>query len=230
MNNVRTVSDTKRDFYSYHTRPVNSIYRRVVEELMVEMHLLLVNIDFQYDPIYALGVVTSFNRFMQGYEPEKDKEPIFDAIIRAVQGNTQEYQQDAQRLEALAKTLPGQELIAWFTSPNPNNEAADLHSRIQAIANNPKFKYSRLFAVGLYTLVETAAPELLKDEKQRNDVLKQIGDAFHLSQEKLQKDLELYRSNLDKMTQARIALEDTLKAERKKREKRAEDKALSSPP
>ncbi|HAX86545.1 MAG TPA: photosystem II biogenesis protein Psp29, partial [Cyanobacteria bacterium UBA11370] len=66
MNNVRTVSDTKRDFYNCHTRPINSIYRRVVEELMVEMHLLSVNVDFRYDPIYALGVVTSFNRFMQG--------------------------------------------------------------------------------------------------------------------------------------------------------------------
>ncbi|NEQ21393.1 MAG: photosystem II biogenesis protein Psp29, partial [Microcoleus sp. SIO2G3] len=28
MNNVRTVSDTKRDFYNHHTRPINSIYRR----------------------------------------------------------------------------------------------------------------------------------------------------------------------------------------------------------
>jgi len=40
VNNVRTVSDTKRAFYTLHTRPINTIYRRVVEELIVEMHLL----------------------------------------------------------------------------------------------------------------------------------------------------------------------------------------------
>ncbi|MFM6220517.1 MAG: photosystem II biogenesis protein Psp29, partial [Dolichospermum sp.] len=57
MNNVRTVSDTKKTFYTLHTRPINTIYRRVVEELMVEMHLLSVNVDFSYDAIYALGVV-----------------------------------------------------------------------------------------------------------------------------------------------------------------------------
>ncbi|MER3587246.1 MAG: photosystem II biogenesis protein Psp29, partial [Mastigocladus sp. ERB_26_1] len=77
MNNVRTVSDTKRTFHSLHTRPINTIYRRVVEELMVEMHLLAVNVDFSYNPIFALGVVTSFDRFMQGYQPESDRESIF---------------------------------------------------------------------------------------------------------------------------------------------------------
>ncbi len=72
VSTVRTVSDTKRAFYTLHTRPINSIYRRVVEEMMVEMHLLSVNADFRYDPIYALGVVTTFDRFMLGYRPDTD--------------------------------------------------------------------------------------------------------------------------------------------------------------
>ncbi|MFM6586777.1 MAG: photosystem II biogenesis protein Psp29, partial [Microcystis panniformis] len=33
MDKIRTVSDSKRDFYTRHTRPINSVYRRVVEEL-----------------------------------------------------------------------------------------------------------------------------------------------------------------------------------------------------
>ena len=70
MDTARTLSDTKRSFYTLHTRPINSIYRQVVEEMLVEMHLLSVNADFHYEPIYALGVVNSFDRFMQGYQPE----------------------------------------------------------------------------------------------------------------------------------------------------------------
>jgi photosystem II biogenesis protein Psp29 len=69
VDKIRTVSDSKRDFYTRHTRPINSVYRCVVEELLVEMHLLSVNVDFHYDPIYALGVVTSFEKFMEGYRP-----------------------------------------------------------------------------------------------------------------------------------------------------------------
>jgi len=224
VSNVRTVSDTKRDFYNYHTRPINSIYRRVVEELMVEMHLLAVNVDFKYDPIYVLGVVASFNRFMQGYRPERDKESIFNALCQAVGGNPQQYQDDAEKLKAAVGRLSGQELVDWFSSPTPLEGAEDIHTTVAAIADNPKFKYSRLFAIGLYTLLEQAEPELVQDAKQSMEMLQRIGQTLHLPQEKLQKDLELYRSNLEKMAQAQIAIEDAIKADRKKREQREQDK------
>ncbi|HEY9599882.1 MAG TPA: photosystem II biogenesis protein Psp29 [Cyanophyceae cyanobacterium] len=228
MNSVRTVSDTKRDFYNHHTRPINSIYRRVVEELMVEMHLLSVNADFAYDPIYALGVVTSFNRFMEAYRPERDKESIFDALCQSVGSNPQQYKQDAVQLEAVASRFSGKELIYWFSALTPLDAAGNLHTTVADIANNPRFKYSRLFAIGLYTLLETADSELVKDEKQRTDALKQISDALNLPEDKLQKDLELYRSNLEKMAQVRSVIEDAILAERKKREKRSQENNQSS--
>ena len=230
MNNVRTVSDTKRDFYNHHTRPVNSIYRRVVEELMVEMHLLSVNVDFRYDPIYALGVVSSFNRFMQGYRPERDKESIFEALCQSVGKEAQQYTQDAERLKAMAGRLSGKELVSWFSSPTPLDADGDLHTTVALISDNPKFKYSRLFAIGLYTLLEQADSEFVTDEKQRNEALKQISSALHLPEDKLQKDLELYRSNLEKMAQAQLVMEDAIKAERKKREQRAQDKNKAATP
>lgn len=193
---------------------------------MVEMHLLAVNVDFRYDPIYALGVVTSFDRFMQAYRPERDKDSIFDALCRAVGDDPQKYQQDAQRLEALAKRLPGKELIAWIGSPTLLDGYGDFQESFKAIALNPQFKYSRLFAIGLFTLLELSDSDLVKDEKQRNQALKEIGEALHLPEDKLQKDLDLYRSNLEKMAQVQLVMEDTLKAERKKRDQRAQDKGI----
>ncbi|HEY9607187.1 MAG TPA: photosystem II biogenesis protein Psp29 [Allocoleopsis sp.] len=228
MSNVRTVSDTKRDFYNHHTRPVNSIYRRVVEELMVEMHLLSVNVDFKYDPIYALGVVTSFNRFMQGYRPEHDKESIFDALCQAVGNDPQQYQQDAQRLQAIAQRLSGQELVSWFGSPTPTPGTEELHTIVATISDNPNFKYSRLFAIGVYTLLEQADADLVDEEKRRTEALNTVSKTLHLPEDKLQKDLELYRSNLEKMAQVKSAIEDALKADRKKREQRAQDKVGKS--
>ncbi|MBW4521087.1 MAG: photosystem II biogenesis protein Psp29 [Scytolyngbya sp. HA4215-MV1] len=228
MNNVRTVSDTKRAFYNIHTRPIHSIYRRVVEELMVEMHLLLVNADFRYDPIYAFGVVSTFDRFMQGYQPDPDKESIFNALCQAMECDPQQYQRDASRLKDLANRLPGQEILAWLSQTTMVDGTEDLRQQVQTIANNPHFKYSRLFAIGVFSLLEQAAPEMVKDDAQRNDALKQICAALHLPDEKVQKDLELYRSNLEKLIQARIVLEDVLKADRKKREERAQAKGTSN--
>lgn len=230
MNNVRTVSDTKRTFYSLHTRPINTIYRRVVEELMVEMHLLSVNSGFSYNPIYGLGVVTSFDRFMQGYQPERDRESIFNALCQAVEQEPQRYRQDAERLQALAKDLPVNDLIAWLSQNNHLDRDPDLQGQLQAIANNSQFKYSRLFAVGLFTLLEESDPELVKDEKQRTEALKTIAAGLNLSDEKLTKDLELYSSNLEKMAQALIVMADMVSADRKKREQRQQQSTPVAPP
>lgn len=230
MNNVRTVSDTKRTFYTLHTRPINTIYRRIVEELMVEMHLLSVNVDFSYNSIYALGVVTTFERFMQGYLPERDKESIFNALLRAVEVDPQRYKDDAQRLQGLAKSLPPRELIAWLSQTNLSEQDGELQFSLAAIAKNPNFKYNRLFAIGLFSLLEFSDPELVKDEKQRTEALKTIANGLHLSDDKLNKDLELYRSNLDKMAQAMVVMADMLSADRKKREQRTQKSSTTVAP
>jgi photosystem II biogenesis protein Psp29 len=219
VNNVRTVSDTKRSFYANHTRPINSIYRRVVEELMVEMHLLAVNVDYRYDPIYGLGVVTSFDRFMQGYRPEHDKSSIFNGLCQALQDDCNRYRNDAERLRDFAKSKSLKEIVAWIEH-SATEATDDFQYAVKEIANNPKFKYSRLFAIGLYSLLESADPDAMKDETRRNESLNQICTALRLPQDKLQKDLELYRSNLDKMAQAQAVMEDLLKADRKQRDQR----------
>lgn len=231
MNNLRTVSDTKRTFYTIHTRPINTVYRRVVEELMVEMHLLSVNADFRYDPIYALGVVTAFARFMQGYQPERDRESIFNALCQAIEDDPQRYRQDAERLAVLAKSTSASNLIAWMSQKTQLDGNDDLQAQIQAIADNSKFKYSRLFAIGLFTLLELADSELVKDEKQRVEALKQISTALHISEDKLNKDLELYRGNLEKIEQALNTMADILSADRKKRQQREQTSgaAVASP-
>jgi photosystem II biogenesis protein Psp29 len=199
-----------------------------VEELMVEMHLLSVNADFSYNSIYALGVVTTFDRFMQGYKPEQDLTSIFNAMIQAIEQDPQRYRQDAAKLQALAKSLPAKDLIAWVSQTTPLDQDADLQAQLQAIAQSAApnadadkpFKYSRLFAIGLFSLLEIADSELVKDDQQRNEAIKAITEGLNLSPDKLNKDLELYRSNLDKMAQALIVMEDMLAADRKKREQR----------
>jgi photosystem II biogenesis protein Psp29 len=229
VNIVRTVSDTKRAFYTTHTRPVNSIYRRVVEEFMVEMHLLSVNADFHYDDIYALGMVTAFDRFMQGYRPEQSKAQIFDALCQASGQDPQQYRQSAEKLRAQAVGFSINDLTCQIESLS-RTEGHGIQAELRRIAENPRFKYSRLFAIGLYSFLEIIDPELVKDEKKRDEILGTICSALNLSPEKVQKDLELYRSNLDKITQAQIVMEDILKADRKKKAEREQAKNTISTP
>ncbi len=218
--NMRTVSDSKRDFYTYHNRPINSVYRRVVEELLVEMHLLSVNVDFKNDPIYYLGVVTSFERLMQGYRPEQDKDSIFNALCKSVGGDPQVYKNQAGSLLDLAENKSSEDLLAWLESPTSEEGINNIIEPIKAIAQNQNFKYSRLFGIGLYTLIEKVDAELLADEKERNKTFTLLAEKLGLPEEKLKKDIDLYRSSLEKMGQLLQVIEDVLQADRKQREKR----------
>jgi photosystem II biogenesis protein Psp29 len=231
VSTVRTVSDTKRTFYTLHTRPINSIYRRVVEELMVEMHLLSVNAGFRYDSIYGLGVVTTFDRFMQGYRPEADLSSIFNALCQSLQADPQDYRQDAEHLRSQAVGTNASDFLAQVKQLPTLGSWSGLLEALKPSADNPTYKYSRLFAIGLYTLLEIMNPELVKDEKQRNEALEALAEGLKLSADKMQKDLELYRSNLEKIGQARQVMEDILQADRKKKEERQKAKdAIATPP
>ncbi len=194
---------------------------------MVEMHLLSVNTDFSYNPIYALGVVTAYERFMQGYLPERDKDSIFQALFQALGSDAHQYRQDAERLGTFAKSLSSQDLMQWLSGDKPIDGYSDFQAQIKEVVSNPKFKYSRLFAIGIFSLLELSDSELVLDEAKRVEAFKQISHSLHLPEDKLNKDLDLYRSNVEKMNQALIVMEDMLAAERKKRQKKADEQTAA---
>ncbi|MEM9004997.1 MAG: photosystem II biogenesis protein Psp29 [Cyanobacteria bacterium P01_F01_bin.86] len=224
MSNVRTVSDTKRAFYNHFTRPIASIYRRVIEELMVEMHLLSVSTDFVYDALYALGIVTTFDRFMEGYRPEGDRDEIFAVLCQSIDSSAEQYRNDAQTALSLAEGRSLEDLKSILTNLETASSEG-LPSLLQGIAQRDRFKYSRAFGIGLYTLIETIDAEVVKDKEKLMSLLKEIAESTSISFDKMQKDVELYQSNLDKMTQAKAIMADMLEVERKKREERAQAKA-----
>jgi photosystem II biogenesis protein Psp29 len=228
VNTIRTVSDAKRDFYTHHNRPINSIYRQVVEELLVEMHLLSVNADFRQEPIYCLGVVSAFDRFLAGYQPQKDRNSIFTALCQAVGGNPDHYRQEAQGIMNLPENWSMDEFLQWLSDPVEQDGTQGLSQTIRDISHNPNFKYSRLFAIGLYTLMEKIDPESIKDNQKRNAILEKIADTLNFSQDKIQKDLDIYRSNLEKMEQVLTLIQETIETDRKKREERQTQKNEAS--
>ena len=228
MEKLRTVSETKREFYSYYTRPINSVYRRVVEELMVEMHLLSVNVEFRYNPIYALGIITSYQKFMQGYHPDIHKDDIFTSLCKALKIEPSHYQKDAADILSSAQGKSLSDLLAQAEAKENIHDSNILSTTLSDISHQERFKYSRLFAIGLYTLLGEVDNDIIKNQEQRNQQLDKFAQALHLPSEKLVKDIDSYRSNLDKMDQILLVLQDALEAERKKREKREKEKQVIS--
>ncbi|PZO36235.1 MAG: photosystem II biogenesis protein Psp29 [Pseudanabaena frigida] len=216
MNTVRTVSDTKKDFYLAFPKPVNQVYRRVVDELLVEIHLLKVNQTFVYDSIFALGFVTTFDRFTVGYKPETDRFAVFHALCSALQFDSDRVRQDATTLIDIATRSPS-EVKTLLTDLNSGINLDPLSGQLHEIANKSNFKYSRLLGVGLYALLEICDPDTIADNTKREAILKVVGDLLKFGSDRLLKDIDLYRSNLEKIEQARQMIADMVEAERKKR-------------
>lgn len=191
---------------------------------MVEIHLLSVNTSFTYDSIYALGIVTGYDRFMEGYQPDADQASIFKAIFAALNQDPEQYRRDAEAVLQAAEGNDLETVVGWLSgdaaaAPSPVKET------VEGISQRSVFKYSRLFAIGVYTLLEQADGEFAKrKEADRNEMLTRISQGLHLPEEKLKKDIENYVSNLDNMAQAKAVMVEAVAAERKKREKREKEK------
>jgi len=55
--NPPTVSDTKQAFYENFKKPIPAIYNTVLQELLVQQHLLRWNHTYQYDEVIAVAIL-----------------------------------------------------------------------------------------------------------------------------------------------------------------------------
>jgi hypothetical protein len=69
--------------------------------------------------------------------------------------------------------------------------------------------------------LEIADPEAIGDNGKREELIKVVGDILKFGSDRLVKDIDLYRSNLDKIEQARQMIADMVEAERKKRSQKS---------
>ncbi len=230
VNPVRTLSATKAAFFSAYPRPIHAAYRRVVEELLVELHLTTVNSAFVYDPFFALGLVTIYDNLMEAYQPAEQREAIFNAMCKSLQLKPEVLRKNARDLlELMRSGDPRQRLNLLCLKP----EAEDVGG-LKAILERmtrPPYAYSRVLAVGLYTAYEVVGIPLYPDAEERTRrFLEDVVGKLTFSAERVKKDLELYRNSLDRMKQARAVVEEMVKAARRQQERRQSTSTLPETP
>jgi photosystem II biogenesis protein Psp29 len=219
-----TVSDSKRVFHGAFPHVIAPLYRRMVDELLVELHLLSRQKGFVNDPLFAVGLVQVFDGFSRGYRPEKHREPLFRALCASAGFDADGLRR--QRDSAVAAM--GQhsvEAVRQWIDRQGEGAPAPVAAALASI-RRPDFHYSRLMAVGLLSLLEQAQGADAMDPQALRQSAHELGEAMGLLRERVDKDLGLYASNLEKMAQAVELMEETVAADRRRRERQA----LSGPP
>lgn len=219
MSAALTVADSKRAFHRAFPHVIAPLYRRLVDELLVELHLLSHQRGFQSDALFATGLVQVFDSFSRCYRPDEQREPLFEALCASSGFNATELRRQRDAAVAAVGDHNLDSVRQWLErqgegAPEP------LASALASIQRSD-FHYSRLVAVGLLSLLEKARGA----DSLEPDALRQaahgVGEAMGLIRSRLDKDLGLYATNLERMAQAVELMEETVAAERRRRERNA---------
>jgi len=213
-----TVADSKRAFHRAFPHVIGPLYRRMVDELLVELHLLSRQQGFQSDPLFAVGLVQVFDGFAKGYRPASQKEPLFAALCSASGFDAAALRNQHREALAAMGHHSVEAVKQWIEQQGAG--APDPLARTLASIQRPDFHYSRLMAVGLMALLEQAQGADAMDPTALRSYAHDLGASIGLLRDRLDKDLKLYASNLEKMAQAVELMEETVAAEKRKRERR----------
>ena len=218
-----TVADSKRAFHTAFPHVIAPLYRRLVDELLVELHLLSHQQGFQADGLFAVGLTQVFDSFSQGYRPEQQREPLFNALCAAngFEGPALRTQAEQARSGVGHHSL--EEVKGWLSNRGVG-APAPIAGLLQGVVR-PDFHYSRLVAVGLLSLLQSAQGSDALEAQALRSAAHEIGEAMGLIKDRVDKDLSLYAGNIEKMSQAVELMEETVAAERRRRE-RAEQERL----
>ncbi|XP_073016259.1 protein THYLAKOID FORMATION1, chloroplastic-like [Primulina eburnea] len=211
---VPPVSETKLNFLKAYKRPIPSIYNTVLQELIVQQHLMRYKRSYRYNPVFALGFVTVYDQLMDGYPSDEDRDAIFKAYVEALKEDPAQYRADAVKIEEWARAQSSSTLVDF------GSREGEVEGYLKDIAERAgstgSFSYSRFFAVGLFRLLELA-------NATEPTVLEKLCAALNVNKKSVDRDLDVYRNLLSKLVQAKELLKEYVDREKKKLEARAEE-------
>ena len=183
-----TISDSKSDFHKEFPYVIPPIYRKLADELLVELHLLSHQKTFKNDAIFAVGLIELFTKFTNGYKPKEHINKLFDAICNCNGFNPTEINISSEQLINTAKSFTKEDLTDFLSKHQ--NEKKDTGY------------YSRINAIGIYKLVSEIPSFKEIKEEDLNKEINNVSDLLGYQYSRVDKDISMYKSNIEKMKQA----------------------------
>jgi len=207
---TQTIADSKRAFHQAFPHVIAPLHRRIADELLVELHLLSHQDSFQAGQLFSVGLVTVFTRFTKGYRPEEHRDDLLAAICSSNGFDVAQIKSEAEGSLAEAAGQTGDKFNSW----------------IKKLQLPEQSHYSRLMAVGLLAMMEAAHGELKgEDAAELRKKAVEISEQIGMPEARVEKDLGIFAASSERMEQAVELMEETLAAERRKKEKRMAEAA-----
>ena len=213
MSERKTVSASKGLFHKDFPFVIPSIYRKVIDEYLVELNLLSNQSSFYVDGLFSYGLLKSFDIFTNGYEPASHKYKILDSLCKSCDIEYSLIEKYSNVILTISKTDSVKNTIDELDS-NENKSIDGLPLRDILNKNN---YYSRLHSIGLYEILKLEQEDDSDPEGTIKSTIKLLV-SLGFCETRADKDLTLYKSNIKRIKEAMELIKITTEESRRKQE------------
>ncbi len=188
-----TVSDSKKLFHEKFPYVIPGLYKRIVDEMLVELNLLNHQNDFTQDYLFCVGLTETFKVLMKGYKPEKHLDLLFESLCSSTNFEAKDIDEISQKSQKEFKNKTSNDILKLLIEKS-----------------NSKLYPSRILNLAIYILISNAQDIEEKDQSETNKMISAI---------KAEKDIGIYKSSISKMEQAKELIEELRTKDKKKEQK-----------
>jgi photosystem II biogenesis protein Psp29 len=186
-----TVSDSKKLFHEQFPYVIPGLYKRIVDEMLVELNLLNHQNEFKQDFLFSFGLTETFKELMKGYKPEKHLDLLFKSLCSSTNFEAKIIQEISQKSQKEFKDKLSKDVLKLI------KEKSDT-----------KIYPSRLVNLGVYILITNSQDFQEKNESEKIKMIADIFEKLNLSSDKAEKDIGIYKSSITKMEQAKELIQE----------------------
>jgi photosystem II biogenesis protein Psp29 len=194
-----TVSDSKKLFHEKFPYVIPGLYKKIVDEMLVELNLLNHQNEFKQDYLFCVGLTETFNELMKGYQPEKHLNLLFESLCSSTNFEAKDINEISQKSQKEFQDKRYKDILKLLVEKS-----------------NSKLYPSRILNLAIYLLISNAQDLKEKDESETNKMISDIFEKLNLSANKAEKDIGIYKSTISKMQQAKELIEELRTKDKKK--------------
>jgi len=198
-----TVSDSKKLFHEKFPYVIPGLYKKIVDEMLVELNLLNHQNEFTQDYLFCVGLTETFKELMKGYQPEKHLDLLFESLCSSSNFVAKEINEISKKSQKEFNDKTSKDILKLLVEKN-----------------NSKLYSSRILNLGIYILISNSQDFKEKNESDKNKMTSDIFENLSLSVNKAEKDIGIYKSSISKMEQAKELIEELRIKDKKKNQKK----------
>ena len=197
-----TVSDSKKLFHEKFPYVIPGLYKRIVDEILVELNLLNHQNEFTQDFLFCVGLTETFKELMKGYQPDKHLDLLFESLCSSTNFEAKKIYEISQKTQKEFKNQTSNDILKLLIEKS-----------------NSKLYPSRILNLAIYILISSAQDLKEKDESGTIKMISNVFEKLNLSANKAEKDIGIFKSSITKMQQAKELIEELRTKDKKKEQK-----------